>query len=331
MVGLSHTSFRRLILRYLPMGAETIWPTEMLNSRRIPHELLGSTPETYRHPSDNGFLIPQILGNESEPIQKSIEKLQAWGASGIDINMGCPVAKALKHNYGVALMGDPNYASQVVKMATQYSSIPVSVKLRAVESGSKEDLKRFVFGLIDAGAEWLIFHPRKGSQKRRGEADWEQIAWLREQIDCPLIGNGDVQTHEDVDRMLEETSCDGVMVGRALTARPWLLWQWGEKWGWDPPVVFEGKRAPQTPAEEAQEYGRALRVLLAYMKEDFPTESLALRKFLFFVKTGSVWLDFGQKLTGLVHKTQSILELDQKLEVFFQQELQLMARTELRQ
>ncbi len=334
MVGLSHSPFRRLIQSYLPEGAEPLWPTEMLNSRRIPRETLGATPETYRHPLEKGFLVPQLLGNEEEPLRLSVEKLETWGAQGIDINMGCPVSKALKHNYGVALMGDPSYASEVVRMTVRHAKVPVSVKLRAMESGDRNDLKIFVSGLIEAGASWLTLHPRRGSQKRRGEADWSQIAWLRDQISCPLIGNGDIQTAEDVTKMLQETSCDAVMVGRALTARPWLFWQWSETQGnWKPPSDQYGlpARAPRGPKEEAQEYGVALQRLLQYMMEDFSSEALALRKFHFFVKTGSVWLNFGQQLCGITHRAPSFSQLSQDLEIFFKQELSMSERTELRQ
>lgn len=339
MVGLSHTSFRRLIQYYLPKDSKLIWPTEMLNSRRIPREVLGETPETYRHPDDQGYLVPQLLGNEEEPLKLSVEKLEAWGASGIDINMGCPVSKALKHNYGVALMGDAHYAADVVRMVSRWANVPVSVKLRAVESGDREELKAFVEGLIEGGASWLTLHPRRGSQKRRGEADWSQIAWLREQIPCALIGNGDVQTADDAERMLQETGCDAVMVGRALTARPWLFWQWAEENGREinrsgVNLEMPGRSttaAPRSPSEEAQEYGRALRLLLQFMREDIASEALALRKFHFFVKTGSVWLNFGQELCGITHRAQSTVTLDQDLAEFFKQELLMSERTELRQ
>ena len=332
MVGLSHSSFRRMLVEYLPEGAHTLWPTEMLNSKRLPNENLGFTHETLKHPLESEFLVPQILGNEEEPIRQSIIKLQDWGARGIDINMGCPVAKALKHNYGVSLLGDPLYASQVVAMTKKHSALPISVKLRAMESGDKEELLQFVLGLIHAGASWLTLHPRRGSQKkRRGNADWEQIAWLREKISCALIGNGDIQTSDDVHRMLRETHCDMVMIGRALTARPWIFWQLGEDWGWCPPKRKQNLFAPRTPQEEAKEYGHCLKVLLNNLSEDIPSESLVLRKFLFFVKTGSVWLDFGQELYGLVHKSKTVLELKNLIDNFFKQDLCMVQRTELRQ
>ncbi|UXR65007.1 tRNA-dihydrouridine synthase family protein [Bdellovibrio bacteriovorus] len=133
MVGLTHVALREVMREYLPSDAYTIWPTEMLNSRRVPGENLETTPETMRSPDENG-LVPQILGNEEGPIAESVKRLIEWGAEAIDINMGCPVQKALKHNYGVALMGDPTYAAEVVRMTVKNSTVPVSVKLRAVGS-----------------------------------------------------------------------------------------------------------------------------------------------------------------------------------------------------
>src|SRR6188768_429399 len=110
MVGLTHVALRRVIQDYMPENATTHWPTEMLSSRRLPDENLKTTPETLRSNSENN-LVPQILGNEEVAISRSVKRLvNEWGASGIDINMGCPVQKALRHNYGVSLMGDVDYA-----------------------------------------------------------------------------------------------------------------------------------------------------------------------------------------------------------------------------
>ncbi len=332
MVGLSHLALRLLVRDYLPQGARTIWPTEMLNSRRLPHENLEKTPETLRAPFET-HLVPQILGNEEKAIAQSVEKLTEWGASGIDINMGCPVQKALKHNYGVALMGDPAYAAEVVRMTVRHSTLPVSVKLRAApptqcEASGKERsfLRDFVRGLEDAGAAWVTLHPRTAAQKRRGSADWSQIGEIREQTSCAVIGNGDIQTADDVLRMLRETNCDAVMVGRALTARPWLVWQVGEKLGWPAPPNLAHRLAPQTPLEEGTEYGRALKRVAAISKEIF-TQELGLRKFRFFVRTSMPWLQYGQALYGASTKAKSWSELEDALEVFFARDHEMSART----
>src|SRR5437868_3816046 len=137
MVGLSHVALRLAVREYMPVGAKTIRPTEMLNSHRLPNEDFKTTPETLRAAHETE-LVPQILGNEEGPIGDSVKKLiHEWGAEGIDINMGCPVQKALKHNYGVALMGDPDYAARIVEMTVKNSTVPVSVKLRAAPQPGK--------------------------------------------------------------------------------------------------------------------------------------------------------------------------------------------------
>jgi tRNA-dihydrouridine synthase B len=330
MVGLSHVAFRRVLREYLPSGAVTIWPTEMLNSRRIPNENLKTTPETMRS-DDETELVPQILGNEEEPIAKSVVRLeQEWGAQGIDINMGCPVKKALSHNYGVSLMGDADYAAEVVRMTVRHTRLPVSVKLRAGHQNDLPYLMKFVKGLEDAGASWITLHPRTTEQKRRGRADWSQIREVRNSLCIPVIGNGDVQVAEDVLNLREETGCDAVMAGRALTARPWMLWQLGERLGFAPPRGREGQRAPQTQEEEGAEHGRSLKRLSQYMEEYFPGD-LGMRKFRFYVRTSSPWLTFGHDLYARSCKAKTFSELNEALDAFFAREQSMVARTELRQ
>lgn len=331
MVGLSHVALRQVLREYLPQNASTLWPTEMLNSRRLPDEDFTKVPETLRESTETN-LIPQILGNERKAIEVSIRRLvDEWGASGIDINMGCPVQKALKHNYGVALMGDPAYAAEVVRMAAEASTVPVSVKLRAVESqGDVELLANFVQGLVQAGAQWICLHPRTAAQKRRGRADWSQILSLRSHVSVPIVGNGDIQTSEDVFQMLNETQCDLVMSGRGLAARPWMLWQVGEDLGFAPPTGREGQKAPRTGYEEGAEYGRSLLRLIAYSDRYFG-DSLGLRKVRFYLRTTSVWLMFGQELMAISTRVKNLEELAREVEKFFSSPMEMLQKTELRQ
>lgn len=335
MVGLTHVAFRQMAREYCPADAVTIWPTEMLNSRRIPKENLKATAETLRADAETE-LVPQILGNEEEPIALSVARLQhEWGAEGIDINMGCPVKKALSHNYGVALMGDSAYAAEVVRMTVRSTSLPVSVKLRAGHSNDVPFLIDFVKGLEQAGASWVTLHPRTTEQKRRGKADWSQIRTVRESVRIPVIGNGDVQVADDVLALLRDTGCDMAMVGRALTARPWLLWQVGEKLGFAPPIGRSGERAPSSPVEEGAEYGRSLKRLLLYMEAAYGSRpfsvDLGLRKFRFYVRTSAPWLLFGHDLYARSCKAKSFAELREALEIFFSSEHTMTERTELRQ
>jgi tRNA-dihydrouridine synthase len=120
MVGITHFAVRKAIQEYLPPGTRSLWPTEMLSSRRLPYQSAGQTIET-RFDDVEAGLCPQLLGNEEGAIRDSIAKLKDWGARAIDINMGCPAKKALQHNYGVALMGDPDYAAEITAMAVKHA------------------------------------------------------------------------------------------------------------------------------------------------------------------------------------------------------------------
>jgi tRNA-dihydrouridine synthase len=328
MVGLSHIALRLLVQRYTPDGACTPWPTEMLSTWRLPKEDLGATPETLR--ADEFPLVPQILGNEEEPIRESVAKLVDWGAAGIDINMGCPVKKALRHNYGVALMGDADYAAEVVRMTVRHSSVPVSVKLRAGLQKDEDFLLRFVRGLEEAGAAWITLHPRVGEQKRRGAADWSQIGRVREAVGLPVIGNGDVQCAEDVFAMLAGTGCDAVMAGRALAARPWLMWQVGERLGFAAPVAFRGQAAPNDPESEGVEYGRACLFLLDALERYFDFEGGA-KRFRFHLRMTSGWLEFGHALGAKAARGQTYADLRATVEEFFAVPQRMFSRTQLRE
>lgn len=327
MVGLSHVCLRDVVRQYMPAGAQTLWPSEMLSSRRLPYEDLATVPEGMVSVGDN-FWVPQILGNEEKFIAESVKKLEAHGAHGIDINMGCPVKKALQHNYGVALMGDVDYAARVVEMTVRNTPLPVSVKLRAGFESDPQKLLTFTKSLQEAGASWLTLHPRTVEQKRKGSADWAQIAFLQRELKIPVIGNGDVQTVDDILAMREQTGCSMVMVGRAIVARPWLVWQYGEKMGWAPP---EGKSgfAPSTPAEEAREYLICARQMWELMNQRFrPT--VAFRKYVFYIKTSAPWIDYGHFIWSKMTGCKTMEDVPAVLDQFDAQSFLMIPRTELR-
>lgn len=329
MVGLSHIALRALIREYTPLHIRTIWPTEMLNSRRLMVQNLGHTPETLKLENEDG-LVPQILGNEARPIGEAVRKLKAWGAQAIDINMGCPVKKALRHNYGVALMEDPSYAAEVVRMTVDQTDLPVSVKLRAGMQRDQKVLHQTVENLVQAGASWICLHPRTAAEKRRGNADWDQIKKLKESIDVPIIGNGDVQNIQDALAMKEQTGCDMVMIGRALCARPWLLWQLAYHIDQETTKKYKDGVPPITAQEEAQEYGKAL-IRFVQLCQNYFEEKDAWKKIRFFIRVSHVWHNFGHRLNSIAHKAESFEDLEEKLQEFFERPGHSMsARSDLR-
>ena len=318
MVGLTHYAVRRGIQHFLPEGAKVLWPTEMLNSRRIPSQHPNDTPEVNFEDRAWG-LCPQLLANEEEFIRKSVPKLVTWGAQAIDINMGCPMLKALKHNYGVALMGDPLYAQEVVRMTVQNSSVPVSVKLRAgLEGQDFQYLVDFVSGLFEAGASWITVHPRTAEQKRKGNADWNLIKRIKHHfrlqgIELPIIGNGDVQCHEDIARLFEESECDRVMIGRAAIVKPWLIRNEPE------PDEFE----------QGELYGQFLMKVLEESREFYALEA-GKKRIKFLVVYGKPYVEYGEYLYGRVMAALTYEDLDAAFRKFFSQKQKIHKRTQLR-
>src|SRR4029453_8706038 len=161
-------------------------------------ERVGDTPLTYVLEEGEPDLVPQLLANEERFIAESVCKLEAIAPAGIDINMGCPVKQALSHNWGVALMGDIGYAAEVVRTARRHVREPLSVKMRSGLTENLPYLLDFVKAMQESGADWVTLHPRIQPQGRRGRATWEAIGRARDAVSIPVVGNGDVQTAEDV-------------------------------------------------------------------------------------------------------------------------------------
>ena len=311
MLGLSHYAVREALAIFLAKDQRTLWPTEMLSSRRLPSQREGEVPELIFKDRNRG-LCPQLLGNEEHFIRDSIRRLEDWGAQAIDINMGCPVKKALQHNYGVALMGDVHYAAEVVAMAVRATSLPVSVKLRAGFENDPEFLLQFGKALESAGAAWITLHPRLAKQGRRGSADWSQIRLMKSHLRIPVIGNGDVQSPKDVRQMISETGCDRVMVGRALLAKPWML-----------------SDDPLNSGSESQEYARFLKTVVE-VSQEYYVEPLGLRKLRFLLYHSCVWIEFGHFLYAQIKNAKSYAQVSQIIEEFFEEPRKVFERTELR-
>lgn len=325
MAGLSHVAFRQVVRSYLPAGVSALLFTEMLSTRLLPREEVGETPQT-RVAEGEEDLIPQLLGNNEELIGKSLAKLECIRPAGIDINMGCPVSKILKHNWGVALMGDIRYAEQVVRQTRRLTRLPLSVKMRTGLSDDPEYLVDFACMLEQAGADWITLHPRIQANHRKGKANWNYIARVRDAVKIPVVGNGDIQEMQDVLKMKAETGCDGVMVARAATARPWIFWQAGEALGLPPPAGREGERAPRTPEEEGREFYRALLRFCQELEARFlPAEQLP--RLRLFLAWGHKWLFFGHYLSTQVNRCPDLQAARKVIDEFFRELKVLQPRT----
>jgi len=310
MVGLSHVAFRDLIRTYVPESLSPLLFTEMLSTLRLPYEDLHDLPGPLTSTGENYF-VPQLLGNEENYIAESIERLLPFHPWGFDINMGCPASHQLKHNWGVRLLGDMDYAAKVVAFTKKHSPKPVSVKLRAA-TGHQIDLGyllNFTSRMEEAGADWLTLHCRTQNQGHHGYAHWDIVSEVAKARTIPVVANGDVHTWEDALSLIKTFDVDGAMIARATTARPWILWQIAKKLGiQDKPTSRWESEPPWTPEEEGREYFRALLRFTCLLENYFGDSPFALKKLHFFVAQGSRWLLFGHPFFHLLKRCENLVQ-----------------------
>lgn len=165
----------------------------------------------------------QIFGAVPEIMAETARIAESFGPDIIDINMGCWVPKVCRTGSGAALLKDPDKATEIVEAVVKAVKCPVTVKVRAGWDYSSFAAPELARRFVDVGAQMITLHARFAKQGFDGEADWRLIGDLREAVTVPLIGNGDVKTPADARRLIDETGCDGVMVGRAAISNPWAL------------------------------------------------------------------------------------------------------------
>lgn len=167
--------------------------------------------------------VAQIFGSDPAVMAASARRLADSGrVLGIDINMGCPVKKVNRTMSGAALMRDIPLAARVVRAVADAVQLPVSVKLRAGWSEAEINALDLARACVDSGAAAVALHPRTRVQGFSGRSDWSLIARLKESLPVPVIGSGDIFSPEDAARMIRETGCDSVMIGRGALGDPAL-------------------------------------------------------------------------------------------------------------
>lgn len=170
-----------------------------------------------------GPLGLQLFGKEPEYMAEAAAKLSGQGFAFIDINMGCPAHRIVNNGEGSALMRDPELAGRVIEAAVKASSVPVTVKMRAGWDETCINAVELSVIAEQAGAAALTIHPRTRVQQYAGHSDWDVIRRVKERVKIPVIGNGDVTSADEYERMVRETGCDAVAIGRGAQGNPWIF------------------------------------------------------------------------------------------------------------
>lgn len=207
----------------------------------------------------------QLFGSEPAYIAEAARRLEGSGFQFFDLNFGCPAPKITGNGEGSAMMREPKKLGAVVKALVEATPLPVTVKIRAGWDRHSVNAPEVAKVCEDSGAKAVAVHARTREQQYAGKADWNVIRDVKRAVSVPVFGNGDVRCGADALRMMEETGCDAVIVGRAAQGNPWIFREIA--------AAMRGEEAPPpTPSErvamaarhfelERQLYGEKLAVL----------------------------------------------------------------------
>ena len=198
--------------------------SEMISSHGLVYKS-GKTEQLLESAPAEKPLSVQIFGSKPAIMADAAQIGQDSGADILDINFGCSVKKILKSNSGSALMKEPQLTRRILDAVRQAIDIPLTIKVRSGWDPSGQQALEIAGIAEDCGVDAVTVHPRMATQGFRGQADWSIIAVVKKSLAIPVIGNGDVVEPADAMRMLAETGCDGVMVGRAAVGNPMIFGQ----------------------------------------------------------------------------------------------------------
>lgn len=222
MAGICDSAFRRIAKS---MGCGLIG-TEMVSAKSIVYDNEKTKEMLYMTEKERP-IAQQIFGAEAEAFKIASKYIcKTMKPDIIDINMGCPVTKvAIKSQSGSALLKTPEKIDNIVKSVVESVHVPVTVKIRS--GWDRKNINAVeVAGIVeDAGASAITVHPRTREDRYDVPSDWKIIKEVKDNVSIPVIGNGDIWTCYDAKRMVDETNCDAIMIGRAVRGNPWLIRQ----------------------------------------------------------------------------------------------------------
>ena len=297
MAGVTDLPFRLLCKE---QGADLIC-TEMVSAKGIFYNNK-NTEDLLRIDDRERPISLQLFGSDPDIISEMAKKIEHRNFDILDINMGCPVPKVVNNGEGSALLKNIPLAAKIIEKTVKAIDKPVTVKFRKGFGADEVQAIEMAKAAEAAGAAAVAVHGRTREQYYSGKADWEIIAKVKDTVSIPVIGNGDIFTPEDAKNMMEQTNCDGVMIGRGAQGNPWIFHQIK--------TYLETGMAPEKPP-----FSEVCRMILrhAKMQIEWKGEKRGMRE----MRSHAAWYTAGYPHSASLRRAMNTVETYEQLEELF--------------
>jgi nifR3 family TIM-barrel protein len=311
MAGVTDTVFRRLIRS---QGGCGLIMTEFTSSHGVVASARASKPtRSFRYlyfDPDEHPISAQLFGADPAIMADAARYCQDLGFDIVDINFGCPVKKVVTCNGGSGLLRDLPLVERILRSVRQAITIPLTTKFRAGWNDGELVAVRMARLAQDCGLQAIALHPRTREQGYSGNADWTRIAEVKAAVKIPVIGNGDVTRPEDAVRIVRETNCDAVMIGRAASSNPWIFGQIAD---------YLRTGTYETPSEHARY--ELMRLYYSMLRDHGATDTVGkMKQFATYFTHG---VRHGSRLRAEIYHAHEVGDILDLVDRFFEQELQV--------
>ena len=244
----------------------------------------------------------QLFGSDPEIMSEMAKMIEELPFQILDINMGCPVPKVVRNGEGSALMKNPELVHEIVSAVSKAIKKPVTVKIRKGFDDDNINAVEIAKIIEDAGGAAVAVHGRTREQYYSGKADWDIIRQVKEAVSIPVIGNGDVVDAASAEALVEQTGCDGIMIGRGAEGNPWIFKQ-----------ILHYRETGETLAKPTQHEVKEMMLRHARMQVEYKGGAIGIREMRKHVAWYTAGFPHSAKLRAAINQVESLQELEQML------------------